>query len=85
MVSFRRLNLLEDWPMQGPFAAIFCRNVVIYFDEPTQQKLWTKFTPLLAPGGALYIGHSERVTGPAAEKVVGDGVSTYRLNGGRDR
>ena len=85
MVSFRRLNLLEDWPMQGPFAAIFCRNVVIYFDEPTQQKLWTKFTPLLAPGGALYIGHSERVTGPAADKVVGDGVSTYRLNGGRDR
>lgn len=85
LVSFRRLNLLEDWPMQGQFAAIFCRNVVIYFDEPTQQKLWEKFAPRLAPEGALYIGHSERVTGAASAKLLPDGVSTYRLGGGRGK
>ena len=85
MVSFRRLNLMEDWPMPGQFSAIFCRNVVIYFDEPTQQTLWEKFAPRLAPGGALYIGHSERVTGPATSRLQGDGVSTYRLVGGRDK
>jgi len=82
LVSFRRLNLLENWPMHGQFDAIFCRNVVIYFDEPTQQGIWEKFVPRLASHGALYIGHSERVTGPAAAKLRGDGVSTYRHSGG---
>ena len=71
--------------MQGQFHAIFCRNVVIYFDEPTQQGIWEKFVPRLAPDGALYIGHSERVTGPAAARLRSDGVSTYRLAGGRGR
>ena len=85
LVTFRRLNLLEDWPMQGQFSGIFCRNVVIYFDEPTQQTLWEKFAPRLAAGGALYIGHSERVTGPAADRLHADGVSTYRISGGRDK
>jgi chemotaxis protein methyltransferase CheR len=85
LVSFRRLNLMEDWPMQGQFSAIFCRNVVIYFDEPTQQTLWAKFAPRIAPGGALYIGHSERVTGAATARLHPDGVSTYRLSEGRDK
>lgn len=85
LVSFRRLNLLEAWPMQGQFDALFCRNVVIYFDEPTQQGVWEKFVPRLAPEGALYIGHSERVTGPASAHLRGDGVSTYRLGGARAR
>ncbi len=70
LVAFRQLNLIEPWPMQGPFDAIFCRNVVIYFDEPTQQRIWEKFVPRLAPDGALYIGHSERVTGPAARSCA---------------
>ncbi len=65
MITFRQLNLVESWPMHGQFDAIFCRNVVIYFDEPTQQNIWEKFAPRLRPEGALYIGHSERVTGPA--------------------
>jgi len=82
LITFRQLNLVEPYPMQGKFQSIFCRNVVIYFDEPTQQEIWRKFVPLLAPEGALYIGHSERVTGPAASKLVADGVSTYRLAGG---
>jgi len=85
MVSFRPLNLIENWPMRGTFDAIFCRNVVIYFDEPTQQRLWEAFTPRLSPNGALYIGHSERVSGPAAERLVNDGISTYRLQGGSRR
>jgi chemotaxis protein methyltransferase CheR len=85
LITFRPLNLVEAWPMQGPFQAIFCRNVVIYFDEPTQQNIWEKFTPRLASDGALYIGHSERVTGAAAQTLRSQGVSTYRLTGGRNR
>ena len=83
LVAFRPLNLMEDWPMRGAFHAIFCRNVVIYFDEPTQQRLWSKFVPRLEPGGWLYIGHSERVSGPAGSQLSSDGISTYRLNGAR--
>jgi chemotaxis protein methyltransferase CheR len=81
LVAFRQLNLIESWPMRGTFDAIYCRNVVIYFDEPTQQDIWEKFVPRLEPGGSLYIGHSERVTGPAAARLVSDGISTYRLSG----
>jgi chemotaxis protein methyltransferase CheR len=85
LIAFRPLNLVESWPMRGQFQAIFCRNVVIYFDEPTQQRVWEKFLPLLSPDGALYIGHSERVTGPAAAHLGSDGVSTYRRAGARSR
>jgi len=61
LVRFRRLNLLKDWPMRGPFDAIFCRNVMIYFDQPTQDAIWARFAALLPPGAPLYIGHSERI------------------------
>ncbi len=60
MITFRQLNLLDDnWPIRGPFDAIFCRNVMIYFDKPTQYKILEKFVPLLAPDGLLFAGHSE--------------------------
>ncbi|MBP6056947.1 MAG: chemotaxis protein CheR [Nitrosomonas sp.] len=60
MITFRQLNLLdENWPVRGPFDAIFCRNVMIYFDKPTQYKILKKFSPLLAPDGLLFAGHSE--------------------------
>jgi chemotaxis protein methyltransferase CheR len=81
MVAFRKLNLIGTWPMRGPFHAIFCRNVVIYFDVETQVKLWSRLVPLLAPDGALYIGHSERVAGPAEALLTGDGTTTYRPAG----
>jgi len=61
MVAFKPLNLLEPWPMRGPFDAIFCRNVVIYFDKPTQKTLFARFAELLKPQGWLYIGHSENL------------------------
>lgn len=60
IVSFKRLNLLSDhWPISGPFDAIFCRNVMIYFDKPTQGKILSRFAPLMKPDGLMFAGHSE--------------------------
>lgn len=63
LVAFRRLNLMEQWPFKGTFDAIFCRNVMIYFDGPTKAKLIERYTEKLNPGGFLYIGHSESLNG----------------------
>lgn len=60
-IAFKPLNLLEHWPMKGPFDVVFCRNVVIYFDKPTQAKLFSRIADLLVPDGWLYIGHSENL------------------------
>lgn len=60
MITFKQLNLLADsWPVSGPFDAIFCRNVMIYFDKPTQKKILERFLPLIKPDGLLFAGHSE--------------------------
>ena len=61
LISFKSLNLLEGWPMKGPFDAVFCRNVVIYFDKQTQAKLFNRMADLIKPNGWLYIGHSENL------------------------
>jgi chemotaxis protein methyltransferase CheR len=82
MVAFKPLNLMGSWPVKGPFNAIFCRNVVIYFDEPTQEKIWGRFGPLLTPEGRLYIGHSERL-GAAGVGFVSDGLTVYRPRAGQ--
>ena len=63
LVAFKRLNLMEQWPFKGTFDAIFCRNVMIYFDGPTKTKLIERYTEKLKPGGFLYIGHSESLNG----------------------
>lgn len=60
LVTFRSLNLLDSkYPMHGSFDAIFCRNVMIYFDKPTQYQILQKFVPLLDRDGLLFMGHSE--------------------------
>lgn len=75
LVSFLPLNLIGPWPMKGPFDAIFCRNVAIYFDKPTQGELFGRFRSLLTPGGFLYIGHSENIGAGAADfRLVGKTV-----------
>jgi chemotaxis protein methyltransferase CheR len=63
LITFRRLNLMERWPFTGNFDAIFCRNVMIYFDNPTKAALVERFTEKIKPGGWLYIGHSESLIG----------------------
>lgn len=63
LVTFRRLNLIDDWPMSGPFDVIFCRNVLIYFGQERQVEFWRRAGALLAPGGRLYVGHSETLGG----------------------
>ena len=60
MITFRQVNLLsDDWHIRGPLDAIFCRNVMIYFDKATQLKILERFAPLLQPDGLLFAGHSE--------------------------
>ncbi|MGH8855514.1 MAG: CheR family methyltransferase, partial [Telluria sp.] len=60
LVTFRQLNLLADgWPLEGQFDAIFCRNVMIYFDKDTQRKILARFVPLMKPHALLFAGHSE--------------------------
>ena len=59
VVSFKPLNLHDSWPMQGPFDAIFCRNVVIYFDKATQCRLFDRFANILRTDSYIYLGHSE--------------------------
>jgi chemotaxis protein methyltransferase CheR len=60
MITYRQINLLDaSWPMRGPFDAVFCRNVMIYFDKPTQHRILEKFVPLMSSDGLLFAGHSE--------------------------
>ena len=61
LITFTQMNLLDaQWPLEGgPFQAIFCRNVMIYFDKPTQRELLRRYHGLLEPDGLLFVGHSE--------------------------
>ncbi|SFR51697.1 protein-glutamate O-methyltransferase CheR [Thiomicrospira sp. ALE5] len=59
MIKFGQVNLMQDWPIKGPVDVIFCRNVVIYFDKPTQTRLFNRYADLLVNNGHLFIGHSE--------------------------
>ena len=63
LITFKQLNLIESWPFKGPFDVVFCRNVVIYFDKPTQRVLFENIAKRIRPEGWLYIGHSETLHG----------------------
>ena len=78
LVRFRQLNLLGEWPMRNLFDVIFCRNVMIYFDQETKDNLVWRFAEQLRPGGYLYIGHSERVAGHAVDLLESVGPTVYR-------
>lgn len=79
LIEFKKINLLDhSWPITAPFDVIFCRNVMIYFDKPTQLKLLERMTHLLAPDGVYIAGHSESFS-QATHLVKLIGKTTYRL------
>lgn len=80
LVSFRELNLLSSWPMKHQFDVIFCRNVVIYFDAQTQNKLWPRFRQVLTNRGHLFLGHSERISDPQNAGFVSSGPTAYQAD-----
>jgi chemotaxis protein methyltransferase CheR len=83
LVTFQPLNLLDaQWPIKGPFDAILCRNVMIYFDKDTQRRILEKFAPLLKPDGLLFAGHSESFFN-AADLFKLRGKTVYELTNGR--
>lgn len=79
LIQFRQMNLIRPWPVKGPFDAVFCRNVVIYFDAETQDQIWRRFEATIAPGGHLFIGHSERLSASVKDNFDVIGMTAYRM------
>jgi chemotaxis protein methyltransferase CheR len=79
LISFRELNLMHALPMKGPFEAIFCRNVVIYFDPDTQRELFARIARLQRPGDLLFLGHSESLY-RVSDAYTLVGKTIYRRN-----
>jgi chemotaxis protein methyltransferase CheR len=77
LVTAQVLNLFSEWPMRRQFDVIFCRNVMIYFDDAAKSELEARLVNSLAPGGYLYIGHSERLIGPAENMMTNCGQTIY--------
>ena len=77
LITFRQLNLMNDWPMRGPFDLIFCRNVVIYFDKATQAVLFDRYADILVERGHLFVGHSESLF-KVTERFVPLGKTIYQ-------
>jgi len=81
LVTFKQLNLLADgWPLEGQFDAIFCRNVMIYFDKPTQRTILGRFVPLMKPHALLFAGHSENFL-YVSDALRLRGKTVYELDG----
>ncbi len=80
MVEFRQINLHDErWDVDGPLAAIFCRNVMIYFNKETQTRILERFVPLLKPNGLLFAGHSENFFYNAGDLFRIRGKTVYEL------
>jgi chemotaxis protein methyltransferase CheR len=77
-IRFEVLNLLQPWPFQGKFDVIFCRNVVIYFDEKTRYDLWHRLAGRVVTDGTLFIGHSERMDSRLESLFSPGGITQYR-------
>lgn len=83
LVEFQQVNLNEsDWPVKAPLAAIFCRNVMIYFNKQTQADILRRFAPLLAPDGLLFAGHSENFFYNASDYFRIRGKTVYEVETG---
>jgi len=83
LIEFQRVNLLEpNWPVRGSLDVIFCRNVMIYFDKPTQHKILSRFAPLMQPDGLMFAGHSESFL-HAADLFKSLGKTVYALTKAR--
>jgi chemotaxis protein methyltransferase CheR len=81
LITFKQLNLMHEWPVRGPFDAIFCRNVIIYFDKDTQRALFARMAALQRPGDILFLGHSESLY-RVSDKYELIGRTIYRRNDG---
>ena len=79
VISFKKLNLLDSWPMKGSFDIVFCRNVIIYFDKDTQRKLFERVYKLMAHDAHLYVGHSESLHN-VSKRFTSLGRTIYQLN-----
>jgi chemotaxis protein methyltransferase CheR len=84
MIEFRRLNLMEEFGLSELADAIFCRNVIIYFDRPTQERLFHKFSSQLVEGGYMFVGHSESLHHMDVPLVPVD-PAVYRKADGQSR
>lgn len=82
MITFRLSNLMEPWPFTGPFDMIMCRNVFIYFDRETQDRLWPRLAGMLSNGGMLYIGHSETINHSENLGLGSDGRGIFQMKNG---
>lgn len=81
LVTVKQLNFAKPWPVRGPFQVVFCRNVVIYFDQSLTDAIYDNFARIIEPGARLYLGHSERMSGQHAARFEPVGVTAYKYLG----
>lgn len=83
LVQIRQLNLMSTWPMRRRFSVILCRNVLIYLAQDARDRLLVRFADALVPGGWLFLGHAERLSGPAAGRFAARSGTVFQYLGVR--